>query len=150
MMPTAPTTREASSPSRAWHALPPDEALRALGSVPRRGLQAGRRIAVLGDMLELGVMEEEGHREVGRCAAGVVDLLITVGPRARMLAEEACVSGMEHSCVHTLWDTESAIALLREMIGTGDVVLVKGSHSMGMSAIVEALRLPPSDRKEPA
>jgi UDP-N-acetylmuramoyl-tripeptide--D-alanyl-D-alanine ligase len=125
-------------------------ALRALGSVPRRGLQAGRRIAVLGDMLELGVMEEEGHREVGRCAAGVVDLLITVGPRARMLAEEACVSGMEHSCVHTLWDTESAIALLREMIGTGDVVLVKGSHSMGMSAIVEALRLPPSDRKEPA
>ncbi|NLG27972.1 MAG: hypothetical protein GX557_08680 [Chloroflexi bacterium] len=87
---------------------------------------------------------------MGRCAAGVVDLLITVGPRARMLAEEACVSGMARSCVYMLGDTESAIALLREVIRVGDVVLVKGSHSMGMSAVVEALRLPLGDRREPA
>jgi len=99
----------------------------------------GRKIAVLGDMLELGDYEEEGHRKVGVRAADVADVLVVVGGRGRIIGEEALEVGMPPERVHLLEDNEAAIQLLESMVGEGDVVLVKGSRAMRMEEIVNAL-----------
>jgi len=99
----------------------------------------GRKIAVLGDMLELGDYEEEGHRKVGVRAADVADILVTVGERGRIIGEEALAVGMPDDRVHILEDNEAAIRLLEGLVGEGDVVLVKGSRAMMMEEIVSAL-----------
>ncbi len=102
----------------------------------------GRKIAVLGDMLELGAYEEEGHRKVGRRALDVVAVLITVGERGRLIAEEALACGMEEEKVFVEEDNDSAIARLREIVAPGDIILVKGSRGMKMEEIVAALAIP--------
>jgi UDP-N-acetylmuramoyl-tripeptide--D-alanyl-D-alanine ligase len=99
----------------------------------------GRRVAVLGDMLELGDYEERGHRMVGVRAAEVADALIAVGERARWIAQEAVSAGLPEDKVITLEDSERATEYLRERIGEDDVVLVKGSRGMHMDEIVAAL-----------
>ncbi len=99
----------------------------------------GRRVAVLGDMLELGDFEEKGHRMVGARAAQVADEVVTVGERARWIAEEAVQSGMKTGKVIALEDSKAAIKHLRHQVGKGDVVLVKGSRGMRMDLIVAAL-----------
>lgn len=102
----------------------------------------GRRIAVLGDMLELGAAEEESHRLVGRRARRVAHTLITVGARGRVIAEEALAVGMPRQRVHVLETAEEAISLLREIIEEGDVVLVKGSRAVHLDRVVAALAQP--------
>ncbi|MCL6450028.1 MAG: UDP-N-acetylmuramoyl-tripeptide--D-alanyl-D-alanine ligase [Acetobacteraceae bacterium] len=100
----------------------------------------GRRVAVLGDMLELGSFEVEGHREVGRAAvAAGVGLLVTVGPRARMIAEEARAAGLPAYAVLEADDNPGALSLLRGVLRPEDTVLVKGSRALGMEAIVAGL-----------
>jgi UDP-N-acetylmuramoyl-tripeptide--D-alanyl-D-alanine ligase len=99
----------------------------------------GRHVAVLGDMLELGYMEEEGHRIVGRRAADVAQLLVTVGPRAYWIGEEALTVGMNPQRVFMVESTEEAIPLLEGLIEANDFVLVKGSLGMRMDRIVAAL-----------
>lgn len=99
----------------------------------------GRKIAVLGDMLELGEFEERGHRMVGARAAEVADLLVTVGRRARWIGDEARRAGMTSEQVVELEDSQAAIEFLRERVGAGDVILVKGSRGMRMDRIVAAL-----------
>ena len=99
----------------------------------------GRRVAVLGDMLELGAYEEPGHRLVGRRAREVVSLLVTVGPRARIIAEEAREAGLPAEAVVELSDSDEAIAYLASRIGRGDVVLLKGSRGVRMDRIAPAL-----------
>jgi len=96
---------------------------------------------VLGDMLELGDYEEEGHSLVGRRAAQVVDLLIAVGKRGAIIAREARVSGVPPESVHETATTAEAVAILRKRLTSGDIVLVKGSRSMHMEEIVEQIRL---------
>ena len=99
----------------------------------------GRKIAVLGDMLELGEFEERGHRLVGARAAQVVDLLITVGDRAQWIAKEARAARLSESQVVALGSGDDVIEYLDEKVGEGDVVLVKGSHGMRLDRIVTAL-----------
>lgn len=99
----------------------------------------GRKIAVLGDMLELGEFEERGHRMVGARAAQVVDLLITVGERAKWIAKEARSARLSENQVVELGDGDEVIEYLDEKVGEGDVVLVKGSHGMRLDRIVTAL-----------
>jgi UDP-N-acetylmuramoyl-tripeptide--D-alanyl-D-alanine ligase len=99
----------------------------------------GRRVAVLGDMLELGEYEERGHRMVGVRAAQVVDELVTVGERARWIADEAQVANLNREQVKELDDSDAAIDYLKDRISEGDVVLVKGSRGMEMDRIVSAL-----------
>ena len=99
---------------------------------------AGRRVAVLGDMLELGSYEEEGHRAVGRRAAEVLDLLVTVGPRARWIAEEAQSLNPGLS-VQIQGDRRGVAAWLQQRLRPGDYVLVKGSRAMALEEIVAAL-----------
>ena len=99
----------------------------------------GRKIAVLGDMLELGEFEERGHRMVGVRAAQVVDLLIAVGERAKWIASEARSARLSENQVVVLGNGDEVIEYLDEKVGAGDVVLVKGSHGMRLDRIVTAL-----------
>ena len=99
----------------------------------------GRKVAVLGDMLELGSFEEQGHRLVGRRARDVVSRLVTVGPRARLIADEARSAGMQREAIVELNDSDEAAAWLRREMGAGDVVLLKGSRGVHLERIVPAL-----------
>lgn len=102
-------------------------------------LTATRRIAVLGDMLELGDYEEEGHRLVGRRAVDIVDVLFTLGPRARLIAEEAR-SLKPSLSVSSYEDKSELLEALRAELETGDLVLIKGSRGLAMETLVVGLR----------
>jgi UDP-N-acetylmuramoyl-tripeptide--D-alanyl-D-alanine ligase len=114
----------------------PDSALAALNLLSELN---GRRIAVLGDMLELGNAEEQSHRLVGRRTADVADLLVAVGPRARIIAEEAQVVGMPAKAVIWVEEATDAIPILEQITVEGDMILVKGSLGMRMDRIVAAM-----------
>ncbi len=101
----------------------------------------GRHVAVLGDMLELGSYETEGHRLIGQRAAEVADWLVTVGPRSRETAATALAAGMSSDAVETFDRDDQAACRLKAGLARGDVVLVKGSRSMHLDRIVEAIRL---------
>jgi UDP-N-acetylmuramoyl-tripeptide--D-alanyl-D-alanine ligase len=95
----------------------------------------GRRVAVLGDMLELGPLEGQFHAEIGAHAAlRGVDVLVAVGPRAAFMAET--FSGE----LHAVADAAGAAALTRELLRPGDTVLVKGSRGVGLEAVARGLQ----------
>lgn len=108
------------------------ESLRVLKQVRGR-----RRIAVLGDMLELGPITERAHRQIGRLVKDLhIDLLYTVGSRARFIADEARACGLAKTKAIE-YDTSSQVGLpLQDRLKEGDVVLVKGSQGMRMERIV--------------
>jgi UDP-N-acetylmuramoyl-tripeptide--D-alanyl-D-alanine ligase len=116
-------------------------ALDTLNALPGR-----RKIAVLGDMLEVGRYTEQVHRAIGDRAAEFVDVLFTVGPRAKFIADEALTRGVEpnarkltHERVYEFDDALSAGKALDPMIKRGDLILVKGSESMRMEKVVEEI-----------
>ena len=102
----------------------------------------GRKVAVLGDMLELGRYEWQGHEMVGRRAAEIVDELITLGERGRMIGAAACRVGFPPNKVTELDTNEQAIDFLNDRLCENDVALVKGSRGMRMDRIVAALEAP--------
>lgn len=99
----------------------------------------GHKIAVLGDMLELGQYEAQGHEMVGVRAAEVVDQLITVGERGRIIAAAARQAGLVEEHIQEFESVDQAIDLLAGLLGDGDIVLVKGSRGMRMDRIVTSL-----------
>ncbi len=99
----------------------------------------GRRVAVLGDMLELGDQTDAGHKLVGRRALGVADLLVTVGELGRAIGQEAHDAGLAADRLHMMEDAAQTIQLLMETLAPGDLVLVKGSRAVGMDVIVAAI-----------
>ena len=101
----------------------------------------GRKVAVLGDMLELGQYEWRGHELVGIRASEVVKELVTLGERGRMIAAAACRAGLPASCITELETSEQAVEFLRQRLSSQDVVLVKGSRGMRMDRIVAALEV---------
>ncbi len=125
----------------------PASMLAALNLLEDMEVGDGRRIAVLGDMMELGSEEEAGHRLVGVRAADVADFLVTVGPRSRWIAYEARAAGHPVGSVKAVESAADAIALLRSIIGPGDVVLVKGSRAAHMDDVVAALAVPSRDHR---
>ncbi len=111
-------------------------ALKSLTSLPAR-----RKIAILGDMLELGEREAEFHVKAGReVVAQGWDVLITVGRLGYHLAEGARAAGMSPSHVHSFGSSEEAAARIISLIQTGDLVLVKGSRAMRMDLIVDRIK----------
>jgi UDP-N-acetylmuramoyl-tripeptide--D-alanyl-D-alanine ligase len=99
----------------------------------------GRKIAVLGDMLELGRYEHQGHMKVGIRAAEVSDALVSVGKLAEIIARAAAQAGLSADQIHSFPDSEKAIDFLKGFLKENDVVLVKGSRGMRMDKIVTAL-----------
>jgi len=99
----------------------------------------GRKVAVLGGMLELGRYQEEGHQLVGRRAAEAVAVLLTVGELGKSIAEEALAVGMPRERVYTAVDNDEAVAVLQQVLREGDFVLVKGSRGIAMENIVTRL-----------
>jgi UDP-N-acetylmuramoyl-tripeptide--D-alanyl-D-alanine ligase len=102
----------------------------------------GRKVAVLGDMLELGPYEKQGHEIVGIRAAEVAETLFTVGELGHLIAAAAHRAGMKSSHINEYGNTDEAIAQLRQSLTARDVVLVKGSHGIRMDRIVAALEVP--------
>jgi UDP-N-acetylmuramoyl-tripeptide--D-alanyl-D-alanine ligase len=95
---------------------------------------AGRHVAVLGDMLELGPGEREHHREIGAyAAASGVELLIAVGPRSAAMLETF------DGEARAVDDAAAAARLAAELVAPGDVVLVKASRGMGLEVVAETL-----------
>lgn len=101
----------------------------------------GRKIAVLGDMLELGPYEKQGHEIVGMRAAQVTRILLTLGPRAHMLADAARRAGMKASHIFEFDQAESIMDWLNKNLTSNDAVLIKGSHGLRMDRITAALEI---------
>ncbi len=99
----------------------------------------GRKIAVLGEMRELGPYEQQGYELVGRRVAEVADLLVTVGEKSSLIADMALNAGYSKSQVMSVPDIPEAVELLRALLQKEDVCLIKGAHGMYMGRIVSAL-----------
>jgi UDP-N-acetylmuramoyl-tripeptide--D-alanyl-D-alanine ligase len=103
----------------------------------------GKRIAVLGEMRELGDESERGHREVGETAAALkIDHLIAIGDVAAVIADAARCAGLQNSS--TVGSTAEAAEFLGEIAVPDDLVLVKGSRLARTERVIEAFRNPQS------
>lgn len=111
---------------------------------------SGKKVAFLGDMLELGRYTKEAHRQVGERVSQVCDALITVGFRSRATAEAAIEAGMEEAAIrqYELGDGERAASELIPELQKGDVVLVKGSQGMRLEKAVRLLMREPEKAKD--
>jgi UDP-N-acetylmuramyl pentapeptide synthase len=101
------------------------------------GEEWDRRIAVLGDMAELGSLSESEHRAMGRRVARSADIFVAVGPNMAMAAEEAVAAGMKPENVERFNNSVEAGRYLDKVVQKGDVVLLKGSQSMRMERAVK-------------
>lgn len=108
----------------------------------------GRKIAVLGDMLEIGKFTIQAHQAMGELARSIVDILFVVGPRAKFIAKEARERGMDPSRIFEFSRSEDAGQKIQEVLASCDMVLVKGSQAMRMEKIVEEIMAHPEDAKE--
>lgn len=103
----------------------------------------GRRIAVVGDMAELGSLSELAHFQIGETVAQLgVDCLVTVGDRARRIADGARAEGMSSDAVRACVTADEASEVLDDLLEAGDVVLVKASRVMGLERVVEGIVTP--------
>ncbi len=101
----------------------------------------GRKVAVLGEMLELGPYEKQGHEMVGMRAAQVVNTLLTLGPRAHMIADSARRAGMKPANIIEFETAEPIVDWLSKNLTSKDAVLIKGSHGLRMDRITAALEV---------
>jgi len=106
----------------------------------------GRKIVVLGDMMELGGYSMEEHIKVGKLTGEIADILITVGVRAKYIAQGANHAGMKERNIFQCLDSESAGDKLIDIIEEGDTVLIKGSQSMRMEKVVEKIMTNPEKK----
>ena len=104
---------------------------------------ATRRVAVLGDMAELGSLTELAHFRIGELVARLpIDILVTVGPRAVHIAHGARAEGMPEDRIHACSSAEEASRILRTTLRHNDAVLVKASRVMGLESVVEEIVSP--------
>ncbi|MDP2233482.1 MAG: UDP-N-acetylmuramoyl-tripeptide--D-alanyl-D-alanine ligase [Actinomycetota bacterium] len=103
----------------------------------------GKRIAVLGDMAELGSLSELAHFRIGEEVARLgIDVLVTVGDRAKRIADGAKADGMDPAAIRPCVSAEEASEVLDDVLAPGDVVLVKASRVMGLERVVEGIVTP--------
>ena len=98
-----------------------------------------RKVAVLGDMFEMGSFAEEGHREVGKCASEYADILIAVGDDAKFMVDEAIKNNMDKENTYYFKTKEEAIENFENILQKGDAILVKASRGMHLEEVVEFL-----------
>jgi UDP-N-acetylmuramoyl-tripeptide--D-alanyl-D-alanine ligase len=101
----------------------------------------GRKVAVLGDMLELGPYERGGHEMVGLRAAQVAEMVVTLGPRAHIIADAARRAGMKKTAIIEFEDITPLLEWLKTNLTKKDVVLIKGSHGLQMDRITASLEV---------
>lgn len=104
-----------------------------------------RRLAVLGDMMELGRYAVDAHKAAGISAASSCDLLVTVGLRSKFLAESAIDSGLDEDSILQFNDSREAGEYIKNIIKEGDIILVKGSQSTRMEKIVKEIMADPDE-----
>ena len=125
----------------------PQSVMAALGILKR--IPANRKIAVLGDMLELGKYSEEGHREVGKYLFKMgVDKLILVGERSRDIGRGAAKTGMLKDNIFHFPNSDDAKMFVQDRLREGDLVLIKGSQGMRMEKIVKEIMAEPLRAEE--
>ena len=105
-----------------------------------KSLPGKRKIAVLGDMLEIGKYAIEAHEYMGRLAGKFVDVLITVGPRAKFIAESAREAGIKKNNIYSFDVVDEALKPTQNLIKKGDLILVKGSRAMRLDKVVEEIK----------
>lgn len=103
--------------------------------------KANRKIAILGDMLELGEFSKELHEKVGEAVVeNKTDYLVTVGIEAKRIAQVAIQNGMPKENVKEMKTTQEAVLVVKALLQEGDIVLVKASNGMHFNTIVEAIK----------
>ena len=117
-------------------------ALKTLGEVKNKG----RKIVVLGDMLELGKHSVSEHKKIGAQVKEVADVLVTVGSRSEITGEEAYKHKMQKGSIFHFNDSHTAGEFLKRFVEKGDVILLKGSQGMRMERVVEELMLDPGNK----
>ena len=116
-----------------------EQALQALHELT----YAKRKIVVLGDMLELGKYSTDEHKRIGQLVPGMAQVLLTVGIRARHIADGALSAGMDEAVIYQYDDVLRAGRELQTSLQPGDVVLVKASQGIRAEKIVEEVMLEP-------
>jgi UDP-N-acetylmuramoyl-tripeptide--D-alanyl-D-alanine ligase len=124
----------------------PESTLAALSLLKEIRLARGKKIAVLGDMLELGSATESGHGEVGKEAARTVDVLVAVGERGKLIGEAALANGLKN--VFYLKDSLEAAEKILSLVNENDLILVKGSQGARMEKVVKVLMAEPEKAGE--
>ena len=109
----------------------------------------GRRIAVIGDMLELGEREHEYHRDAGAAIPPSIDVIIGVGPRSRSLLDGARSAGFDGDRLHHFDNATAAGEFLKDFISEGDLVLIKASRGIGLDKIVKTLQESAANSQQP-
>ena len=103
------------------------------------GKRSGRKIAVLGDMLELGMCAAAEHYRIGRIAAEKADMVYAYGPNGDRVVSGALTGGIDPNKTGAFTDRESLVSALKRVVKPGDVLLFKGSHGMHMELALNML-----------
>lgn len=111
-------------------------------------LEARRKIAVLGDMLEIGKYTIEAHKTMGQKARKFLDIFVTIGPRSKFASDEALALGMEKNKIYHFSTSKEASRKIKDFIEEGDLILIKGSQAMRMERIVEEIMAHPEDAQK--
>ncbi|MGB9608756.1 MAG: UDP-N-acetylmuramoyl-tripeptide--D-alanyl-D-alanine ligase, partial [Minisyncoccia bacterium] len=106
-----------------------------------KNLPAKRKIAILGDMLEIGKYSIFAHERIGKIAADSTNILITVGPRAKFIAESAKKNGLKQKNILSFNTVEEAIDPVMQLIKPGDLILIKASHGIRLYELADILKL---------
>ena len=101
------------------------------------GTRPGRHVAVLGDMLELGVCTAAEHYKVGRIAAERADILLAYGENSVRMLNGALTGGMPQNVARAFTDRDRLVKVLKQLVKPGDVILFKGSRGMRMELVIE-------------
>ena len=123
-----------------------ESALKTLGEIESNNTV--RKIAVLGDMLELGKHTEEAHKNIGKIVYEQVDILIVVGPRAQDIKQGAQDAGMSKKNIFEFSNSFLAGEFLKTFVVKNDLILIKGSQGVRMERAVEAILDPRLDKNE--
>ena len=112
-----------------------------------RDIPAKRKIAVLGDMLELGSYSVDAHKTIGDLVGNAADVLVTVGMKSKFIADAAGNQMMKEN-IFSFQTSEEAKLKVQDLMQEGDLVLVKGSQGMRMEKIVEEIMAEPDKAKD--
>jgi UDP-N-acetylmuramoyl-tripeptide--D-alanyl-D-alanine ligase len=111
-------------------------------------MKAKRKIAILGDMLELGKFTEKEHRVIGQKVVGIFDVLITIGPRSKFISESALENGFKKENIFSFENSVSLGEFLKTFVKKGDLFLIKGSQGVRLEKAVASIMAFPEQKEK--